>query len=114
MNDRDFHRRGARAARPLTGRLDYVRALLENVQTHIDDMARTADAESHSRWVHAELRHLQGDVDAALNRARELRADMLARGLSAHALASPVPTLVLKRPAPPLMPIEATIASDDR
>lgn len=112
MNDRDQHRRGARAARPLTGRLDYIRALLENVQTLIDEAARDADAAAHSRWVHAELGHLRGDVAGAIDRARELRAEMLTKGLSAHALAAPIPTLVLKRPPPPLMPIEASLADE--
>lgn len=112
MADRDQHRRGARAARPLTGRLDHIRALLENVDTLLDEAARDADAAAHSRWVHAELGHLRGTVADAIAQARELRGDMLAKGLSAHALSAPIP-LVLKRPAPPLMPIEATIARDD-
>jgi hypothetical protein len=113
VNDRDQHRRGARAARPLTGRLDYIRALLENVQTHIDEAARDADATAHSRWVFAELGHLRGTVTEAVERARELRADMLAKGLSPHALGAPIP-LVLKSQPPPLMPIEASLADDDQ
>ncbi len=112
MSDRDVHRRGARAARPLTGRLDYIRALLENVQTAIDEAARDADAQAHSRWVYAELGHLRGDVGEAVERARGLRADMLAKGLSAHALSAPIP-LILKTPGTPLMPIDTTLADDE-
>lgn len=113
MNDRDVHRRGARARRPLTGKLDYIRALLENVQTEIAEASRDADSQAHSRWVHAELGHLCADVTRATERARELHGDMMQKGLSPHALAAPLP-LVLKRPDPPFMAIEASLASDGR
>lgn len=110
--DRDEHRRGARAARPLTGRLDYIRALLENVQTIITEAKRDADASAQSRWADAELGHLAGHVSDAIDKARELRADMLVKGLSPHALAAPIP-LVLKSRPEPLMPIDTTLADEE-
>lgn len=111
MNDRDVHRRGARARRPLTGRLDFIRDRLTEIGVLIIEAARDADAEAHSRWVHAELVHLGVDVAELIARVRELRAEMMTKGLSPHALGAPIP-LVLKRPPPPLMPIDTTIAPD--
>lgn len=112
MNDRDLHRRGARAARPLTGRLDYIRERLTQDGVLVAEAARDADADPRTRWVHAELVHLAGDIADLVTRARELRAELMAKGCSPHALGAPLP-LVLKRPPPPLMPIEASIASDE-
>ena len=109
MRDRDEHRRGARAARPLTGRMDYARALLENVMTIIDEARRDADADPRSRWAFAELGHLRATIEAGAEHARTIRATMLERGLSPHALAAPVIPLVLARPAPPFLPVDATL-----
>ena len=109
MNSRDKHRVGARAARPLTGRMDYTRALLENVLTIIDEARRDADADARSRWAFAELGHLRATIEAAAEHARTIRATMLERGLSPHALAAPALPLVLKRPAPPFLPVDATV-----
>lgn len=111
MNDRDQHRRGARAARPLTGRLDYLRERLTQDGVLAFEAARDADGDPKTRWAHAELSHICGDIAVLQQRVRELRSEMMAKGCSPHALAAPIP-LVLKRPDPPLMPIEARLADD--
>lgn len=111
MGDRDLHRRGARAARPLTGRLDYIRDQLTNVGVLVVEAARDADADPRTRWVHAELAHIAADVAMLVARARELRAELLTKGGSPHALGAPIP-LDLKRPSAPFMPIEATVADE--
>ena len=109
--DRDVHRRGARAARPLTGRLDHVRDRLTQDGVLVVEMARDADADPKTRWLAAELTHAAGDIARMVTRFRELHDEMRAKGCSPHALAAPV-ELVLKRPAPPFMPIEASIARE--
>lgn len=110
MNDRgDSHRRGARASRPLTGKLDYLRERLTQCGVLAFEAARDADADLRTRWAHAELGHVVADIAALVERARELRAEIIAKGGGPHALAAPIP-LVLRRPDPPFMPIEATLA----
>lgn len=96
-NDRgDSFRRGARAARPLPGRLDYIRDRLTEVGVLIVEAARDADTQQRSRWAHSELVHLGGDVAELIARCRELRAEMMDKGLSAHALGAPIPLVLSK------------------
>lgn len=87
--------------RSLPGQLDYIRDQLSKVAVLVIEAAREADAQPHSRWVTSELAHLGADVAELVAKARELRAEMLSKGLGSHALAvlgAPVP-LVLKRDA---------------
>lgn len=113
MNDRDLHRRGARASRPLTGKLDYLRERLTQDGVLAFEAARDADADPKTRWVHAELAHLTADIASLISRTRELRAQLMEQGCSPHALGAPIP-LDLSRPPPPLMPVEATLADEPR
>jgi hypothetical protein len=97
-NDRgDAFRRGARAARPLPGRLDYIRDRLTEIGVLIIEAARDADTQQRSRWAHSELVHLGADVAELIARCRELRAEMMDKGMSAHALGAPVPLILTKR-----------------
>lgn len=94
-NDRgESHRQGARGARPLTGRLDYIRDQLTRIGVLIIEAARDADAQPHSRWVSAELVNLGTDVAELVSRSRELRAEMMEKGLSPYALGLPVPLVL--------------------
>lgn len=63
----------------------------------IVEAARDADTQQRSRWAHSELVHLGADVAELIARCRELRAEMMDKGLSAHALGAPIP-LVLSKP----------------
>jgi hypothetical protein len=84
--------------RSLPGQLDYIRDQLTRITVLIVEATREADAQPHTRWVAGDLAHLGGDVAELVAKARELRAEMLQKGLGSHAVAvlgAPVP-LVLK------------------
>ena len=102
--DRDHHRRGARAQRPLVGRLDHMRDRLTQDGVLVVEMARDADADPKTRWLAAELAHIGADMAVMIARFRELHAEMGARGCSPHALGAPIP-LVLKSRPEPFMPL---------
>lgn len=87
-NDRgDSFRTGARAARPLPGRLDYIRDQLSRVAVLVIEAARDADAAPGTRWAASELATMGADVAELVSRCRELRAEVM----GPNALGAPVP-----------------------
>ena len=95
--------------RCITGQVDHVRDRLASVGVLIVEAARNADARPESRWVAVELAERAARVAEEIAELRHLHERMVAGGLSPAALAAPPLPLVLKRPAPPLMPIEASV-----
>lgn len=85
--------------RSLPGQLDYIRDQLTRVSVLIIEAAREADAQPLTRWVAGDLANLGADVAELVHKARELRAEMMAKGGARLALGAPVP-LILSSDAP--------------